>query len=69
MSEEHIEEAMLKEGYRKSYYERTRRKQSIRTNTYKLLNKARANIEAVEQGLFGIGHKFKSINQKTVQEF
>jgi len=69
LSEEHIEEAMLKEGYRKSYYERTRRKQSIRTNTYKLLNKARANIEAVEQGLFGIGHKFKSINQKTVQEF
>lgn len=41
-----------------------RAKQSIPTNTYKLLNKARANIEAVEQGLFGIGHKFKSINQK-----
>lgn len=36
-----------------------RAKLSIRTNTYKLLNKARANIEAVEQGLFGIGHKFK----------
>lgn len=60
LSEEHIEEAMLKEGYRKSYYERTRRKQSIRTNTYKLLNKARANIEAVEQGLFGIGHEQES---------
>ena len=56
LSDEHIEEAMLKEGYRKSYYERTRRKQSIRTNTYKLLNKARANIEATEGGMFGVGH-------------
>ena len=32
------------------------RKQSIRTNTHKLLNKAQANIEAVEKGTFGVGH-------------
>jgi hypothetical protein len=47
---------MLKEGYRKSHYERTQRKQSIRTNTYKLLTKARENIEATESGMFGVGH-------------
>ena len=56
LSDEHIREAMLKEGYRRSHYERTQRKNSIRTNTYKLLKKASENIEAVEQGLFGIGH-------------
>ena len=56
LSDKHIRQAMLDEGYRKSYYERTRRKQSIRTNTYKLLNKARANIEATEGGMFGVGH-------------
>ena len=56
LSNERIEEAMLKEGYRKSHYERTQRKQSIRTNTYKLLTKARENIEATEGGMFGVGH-------------
>ena len=56
LSDEHIREAMLKEGYRKSHYERTQRKQSIRTNTYKLLTKARENIEATESGMFGVGH-------------
>ena len=56
MSGEHIREAMLKEGYVKTYEQRTRRKQSIRTNTHKLLNKAQASIEAVEKGTFGAGH-------------
>lgn len=56
MSDEHIREAMLKEGYVKTFEQRTRRKQSIRTNTHKLLNKAQANIEAVEKGTFGVGH-------------
>lgn len=37
-------------------YVRTRRKNSIRTNTHKLINKAKANIEAVEKGMFGVGH-------------
>ena len=32
------------------------RKRSIRTKTRKLLNKARANIEAVEKGRFAVGH-------------
>ena len=40
----------------KTFEQRTRRKQSIRTNTHKLLNKAQANIESVENGTFGIGH-------------
>ena len=56
MSDEHIREAMLKEGYVKTFEQRTRRKQSIRTNTHKLLNKAQANIEAVEKGIFGVEH-------------
>ena len=56
LSEEAVEEAMLKEGYIKTHTERTRRKQSIRTNTYKLLSKAQANIQAVENGTFGVGH-------------
>ena len=30
-------------------------KKSIRTYTYKLLNKAEANIEAVGKGTFGVG--------------
>ena len=59
MSEEAVEEAMLKEGYIKTHTERTRRKQSIRTNTYKLLTKARENIEATEGGMFGVGHETK----------
>jgi hypothetical protein len=37
-------------------YVRTTRKKSIRTNTHKLINKAKANIEAVEKGTFGVGH-------------
>jgi len=37
-------------------YVRTTRKKSIRTNTHKLINKAKANIEAVEKGMFGVGH-------------
>ena len=37
-------------------YVRTRRKNSIRTNTHKLIKKAKANIEAVEKGMFGVGH-------------
>ena len=56
MSEEHIREAMLKEGYVKTFEQRTRRKQSIRTNTHKLLKRAQMNIEAVERGAFGVGH-------------
>ena len=59
LSYERIEEAMLKAGYRKSHYERTQRKNSIRTNTYKLLKKAQLNIEATEMGMFGIGHETK----------
>ena len=35
---------------------RTTRKKSIRTNTHKLINKAVANIQAVEKGMFGVGH-------------
>ena len=34
---------------------RTSMKKSIRTYTYKLLNKAEANIEAVAEGKFGFG--------------
>ena len=33
-------------------YVRTTRKKSIRTNTHKLINKAVANIQAVEKGTF-----------------
>ena len=32
------------------------RTKSIRTNTHKLINKAKANIQAVEKGVFGVGH-------------
>ena len=41
----------------KTDYVRTSRKKSIRTNTHKLINKAEANIQAVEKGLFGVGHQ------------
>ena len=37
-------------------YVRTTRKKSIRTNMHKLINKAVANIQAVEKGTFGVGH-------------
>ena len=40
----------------KTDYVRTSRKKSIRTNTHKLINKALANIQAVEKGVFGLGH-------------
>ena len=39
-----------------NFEQRARRKQSIRANTHKLLSKAKANIEAVEKGTFGLGH-------------
>ena len=40
----------------KTDYVRTSKKKSIRTYTHKLLNKAKANIEAVGKGTFGVGH-------------
>ena len=39
----------------KTDFVRTSMKKSIRTYTYKLLNKAEANIEAVGKGTFGVG--------------
>ena len=39
----------------KTDYVRTSKKKSIRTYTHKLLNKAKANIEAVGKGTFGKG--------------
>lgn len=39
-----------------NFEQRARRKQSIPTKTHKLLNKAKANFEAVEKGIFGLGH-------------
>ena len=39
----------------KTDFVRTSMKKSIRTYTYKLLNKAEANIEAVKEGKFGLG--------------
>lgn len=39
----------------KTDFVRTRMKKSIRTYTYKLLNKAEANIVAVGKGTFGVG--------------
>ena len=39
----------------KTDFVRTNMKKSIRTYTYKLLNKAEANIEAVAEGKFGLG--------------
>ena len=32
------------------------RKKSIQTNTHKLINKDKANIHALENGAFGVGH-------------
>lgn len=43
-------------GLLKTNYVRTNRKKSLRTNAYKLIRKAEANIRAVERGEFGIGH-------------
>jgi hypothetical protein len=56
LSDEHIREAMLKEGYVKTFTQRTAMKKSIRTNTHKKIGKAKLNIEAVEKGMFGVGH-------------
>ena len=56
LSERRIEEAMLKEGYLKTYEERTKRKRYIRTHTHRLLAKAEANIKEVGKGRFGVGH-------------
>jgi hypothetical protein len=55
LSERRIEEAMLKEGYLKTYEERTKRKRYICTHTYRMIAKAVKNIEAVENGTFGGG--------------
>lgn len=43
----------------KTDYVRTSRKKSIRTNTHKLINKAVSNIQAVEKGMFGLGHSLR----------
>ena len=56
LSDERIREAMLKEGYVKTFEERTKRKRYIRTHTHRLIAKAEANIKAVEKGTFGVGH-------------
>ena len=47
-----IDEEMRRQ---KTDFVRTSMKKSIRTYTYKLLNKAEANIEAVGKGTFGVG--------------
>ena len=39
-----------------NFEQRARRKQSTRTKTHKLLNKAKANFEAVEKGTFGLSN-------------
>jgi len=56
LSEERIREAMLKEGYVKTFEERTKKKRYIRTHTHRMIAKALKNIEAVEKGTFGVGH-------------
>jgi hypothetical protein len=57
LSDEKIQEAMLKEGYIITDEQRTKSKQALRTNTYRLLRKAEANINAiVEEGVFGVKH-------------
>ena len=56
LSDKKVREEMLKEGYAKTFEERTKRKKSIRTHTHRLIAKAKANIEAVERGMFGVGH-------------
>lgn len=56
-NDERLEEEIVKMGgYYKSHPERTRSKQAFRTNTYRLIQKAEANIAAVERGEFGVGH-------------
>ncbi len=47
-----IDEEMRRQ---KTDFVRTSMKKSIRTYTYKLLNKAEANIEAAAEGKFGLG--------------
>ena len=56
MNDANIEDARLKEEYLKTYEARAKRKESIRTNTHKFIAKAKANIEAVEKGMFGVEH-------------
>ena len=46
---------LLKSIQQKTDFVRTSMKKSIRTYTYKLLNKAEANINAVAEGKFGLG--------------
>ena len=53
---EKFAEAMLKQGGRVSDKQRTMSKSAMRTNTYRLLRKAEANIQAVEKGMFAIKH-------------
>ena len=52
LSDERIREAMLKEGYVKTFEERTKRKRYIRTHTHRMIAKAVKNIEAVETRLY-----------------
>ena len=56
LSDKKVREEMLKEGYAKTFEERTKRKKYIRTHTHRLIAKARANIQAAEKGTFGVGH-------------
>ena len=56
LSDERIREAMLKEGYVKTFEELTKRKRYIRTHTHRMIPKAVKNIEAIETGTFGVGH-------------
>jgi hypothetical protein len=57
MDEQLIEQEILKAGgYRKLNAERTKTKQSLRTNTLRLKKKAEENIRAVERGEFALGH-------------
>ena len=60
LSDEHIRDAMLKEGYAKMFEERTKRKRYIRTHTHRLIAKAEANIKAVERGKFAVGHSMNA---------
>ena len=56
MSDEHITEAMLREGCVKTFEQRIGREQGIETNTHKLLNKAQEKIGAVKKGTFVVRH-------------
>ena len=53
LSEQSIADTMLKRGGRVSDKQRTTSKSAMRTNTYRLLRKAEANVTAVLKGTFG----------------